>query len=78
MSTETASVPFPANTIPVVRKVNVVPANAPPHKFIEKRQNEEIVWGASDIARRDLLFVRHCSGGSITINAPITKILIGT
>jgi hypothetical protein len=80
MSASTASAqsaPFPANTIPSVRRVNVVPAMAPPHKFIEGSKGQDFVWDSSNIARRDLLFVRETSSGTITINTPIAKVLIG-
>jgi len=69
---------YPANTIPSVRHVNVVPSKAPPHKFMEGIKDQDTVWDASHIARRELLFLRNCSGGSITVNAPFAKILIGT
>ena len=78
MSSSTTSAPYPANTIPSVRRVNVVPAMDPPHKFIEGSSGENYVWDSSNIARRDLLFIRESKNGTITINAPITKILIGT
>lgn len=76
--THTASTPYPVNTVPSVRRVNVVPSKTPPHKFLQGLKNQTTVWDDSNIARKDLLFVRDCAGGSLTVNAPFAKLLIGT
>lgn len=81
MSTATqssTSVPYPANTTSSVRRVNVVPARARPHKFLEGKKGEEISWDSSNIGLHDLLFIRNCSDMVLKITTPITKLLVGT
>lgn len=76
MSTSTLN-PYPANTMPQVRKANVVPRNLPPHKFLENKSDEDLRWDAGEIGARDLLFIRNCSNLTLAINTPFTKLLIG-
>ena len=77
MSTDAIPSPYPANTVPNVRRANVVAANSPPHKFLEGKKDEELHWTENEIAARDLLFVRNCSNLTLTISSPFAKLLIG-
>lgn len=78
MSQAETSVPYPKNTEPSIRQVNVVARKTPPHKFLENKKGEEIHWDSSNIAQKDLLFLRNCSDLVLKISTPFTKLLIGT
>lgn len=73
-----SSSPYPKNTTPGVRHVNIVQRHTPPHKFIEGRKNESFELTGQNITRRDLLFIRNCSNCTITVSSPIAKLLVGT